>query len=86
MTSYINGGVTSRSIQIPTKKMLKDLVKTGPSQVFFYPTSEIGQTWSGSLAELPKGVTLSVVGPDPYRSRKWYASITKTLAGNWKVT
>lgn len=76
--SYINGGVR----RINTKAALKAAVKADASQVTFYSTSLVGgQLFDGPVSEMPEGATLSVVGPDPYNSRKWYASIKRGPKG-----
>lgn len=73
--AYINGGVD----RLKTKKALKEAVKADPAQVFFYSTAGFhGETtFSGPVSEMPEGVTLQVVGPDPYSKRDWYASVTR---------
>jgi hypothetical protein len=49
-----------------TKKQLKDAIGKPPR---FIETSLFGAEYKGDG-------TYTVVGPDPYRSRKWYATIT----------
>ena len=39
-------------------------------------TSMFGDEYGGPLDDAPDG-TYTVVGPDPHRDRKWYATITK---------
>lgn len=77
---YVNGGV----VGITTKKALKEAAKADPADVTFYSTSQLGAVFNGRLTEIPLGVTLSVVGPDPYTARNWYASITRDASG--KIT
>lgn len=71
---YVNVGIYDAT----TKAALKQAVKDDPSKVRAYGTSDLGPQWSGRVSDLPEGYTLSVTGPDPYRSRKWYASIKRT--------
>lgn len=72
--SYEQGGAEG----VATKKDLKSAALTRPGLLYLYSTSAVGDGgWSGYAATLPEGVTFNVVGPDPYRSRKWYASVTR---------
>ena len=90
---YINCGATRASGDLfPTKKSLRDAMTANPEHVTFIVTSPLGGDLFGGrycdgakLAELPAGVKLSVVGPDPERSRKWYATV-EVKAGKVKVS
>lgn len=73
--SYVNGGVNMNGK--PTKKNLKDQVLANPAKVQFYGTSPLGPQWSGAVSLLPEGLILSVVGPDPYKKRDWFASVER---------
>jgi hypothetical protein len=91
MADYINcGALTTRRVRVQTKKQLKDLIAEDPALVIFDPTSmhpgsnNNGNDISGD--SIPDGVVLSVVGPDPSRSRKWYASVSKGARGGIKVS
>ncbi len=75
--AYINGGCEG----FKTKSALKIAVKSDPSAVYFYCTSPLGQTFNGKVSDMPEGVTLQVVGPDPYNNRSWYASIKRGPRG-----
>ncbi len=56
---------------------MKKTVKSGLfDQIFIESTSMFGG-FSGRLSDAPNG-TYTIVGPDPYKSRKWYANIIKT--------
>lgn len=75
MTSYVNCGV--RAPFHHTKKALREAVAANPAGVEVYCTSEFGDQFDGfvsNLIETPH-LKLSVCGPDPYRDRKWYATI-----------
>lgn len=82
--SYIQVGATDRLTGnwIPTKKALKTALSQDPGSVVFDATSPFAP-WHGSVDMLTEGTTLSVIGPDPYNRRVWYASI-KIVEG--KVT
>jgi hypothetical protein len=45
----------------------------------------LGPAFEGTAEEIPAGATLSVVGPDPFTSRRWYATVTRTANGSVKV-
>ena len=57
-----------------TKKELKDAIAANVLEVSLEATSMFGNEYDGCLNEAPSG-NYYVVGPDPYRSRKWYAHI-----------
>ena len=75
---FVNAGVEGAT----TKKALKEAVARG-DRVWAYCTSPLGPQYNGYLDELPEYITLSVVGPDPYKSRRWYASVIRS---NGKIT
>lgn len=80
--AFIQGGVKNVSANrsgevIKTKAELKRLVSADPDNVRFYSTSEYGNQFNGPLSELHWSLALTVVGPDPYNNRKWYATISK---------
>lgn len=86
---YINGGVnrTDDGTPIFTKTTLKAMVKEDPHYVTFYRTSTLDeQDFEGPLNKLPVGLKLSVCGPDPHRTRRWYATIERTHQDQVKVT
>lgn len=57
-----------------TKKALREAVKAAPRDVFLEETSHFENEYEGWLSEAPEG-RYSVVGPEPARSRKWFAAI-----------
>lgn len=88
---YIQGGVRYRAtdgswIKPPTKKRLKEVAASMPTQVEFYDTSQIDPNDIIRLDQLATDVKLSVVGPDPFTKRTWYATIERTRTGELKVT
>lgn len=87
---FIQGGVKNVSANrsgevIKTKAELKRLVTADPDNVYFYTTSEMGNQFNGRLSELHSTMALTVVGPNPYNDRSWYATISKN-AKTGKVT
>ena len=61
--------------RMATKKALRETVAAG-EWVALEATSMFGDEYGGPLDDAPDG-TYTVVGPDPHRDRKWYATITK---------
>jgi hypothetical protein len=60
-----------------TKKALREAVALAASPVYLQATSLFGDEAEGNLfQDVPNGC-FSVVGPDPYHDRRWYATITK---------
>ncbi len=91
--SYINVGAKITdgygvTNDCPTKKALKAALASMPDSVQFYGTSPMGPqhfATPATIASLPQGYTLTVVGPDPYNKRTWYASVT-VVNGKIKVS
>lgn len=69
-----------------SKKALKDAIKTNPANVLFVGTSGFNGVTHGTLDILDKGVKYSVCGPNPYKSRKWYATVEITHSGAIRVS
>lgn len=79
--SYINVGARDgKGMRVKTKKALKELMSTAPSTVRFDVTAGIGPAAGDFFTgdKIPGGYNLSVVGPDPYTKRVWYATVTDT--------
>lgn len=85
---YVNVGVryVENGKDIPTKKALKEELQNNPSNVVLYTTSELSTKETVTGDKLMAGVRYSVTGPNPYTSRKWYATIERTVNGNTKVS
>lgn len=60
-----------------SKKAIKEAVAASPEQVEAEATALIGHEFSGSIVNMPEGEKVAFVGPDPYRDRKFYGTITK---------
>ncbi len=58
-----------------TKKELKEAIKMKQS-FSLEATSIFGNEYGGDISDAPDG-NYTVVGPDPYKARNWYASIKK---------
>jgi hypothetical protein len=83
---WINSGAQDLNGQrIKTKRALKAALAADPSSVRFDATAlnASGQIYRAD--ELGFGDSLMVVGPDPYTSRKWYATVSRDLDGKIKV-
>lgn len=90
MATYVNVGAQSvaNGIRYASKKALREALKKDASVVAFDSTSSMGPYAGETLYgdDLPYGVTLSVVGPDPYTSRKWYANVERRADGKVVVS
>lgn len=62
--------------RMKTKKSLREAI-TNDEYVLLEATSMFGDEYTGPLGSAPDG-DYYIVGPDPYRDRRWYAHITKT--------
>ena len=58
-----------------TKKELIEALKVAPDRVVLEATSAFGDEYEGLIVDAPDG-NYYVVGPDPFRSRKWYARLS----------
>jgi len=83
---FINVGAKDKSTlsDIPTKAALKRAIAANPDNVVLYDTSDFNGKSSRTAANLDEGVNYSVTGPNPYTSRKWYATVAKGPTG--KIT
>jgi hypothetical protein len=76
MSSYVNCGAYVDGKRPATKAALRKALAENPASVEFDGTSEMGpQYYDLSGVNVPEGVSLTVVGPDPYRKRNWYATV-----------
>ena len=78
--SYINVGASDRltGLRIKSKKALKEALSQDLASVVFDGTSPMGPqdfAHPATVSALTDGHKLSVVGPDPYTKRSWYASV-----------
>ncbi len=79
--AFINVGARLGISDIPTKKALKDAISANPEKVVLYGTSMFDQDRSYKMDDLVEGIKYTVVGPNPYTSRKWYATVELTAKG-----
>jgi len=71
-----------------SKAALKLALASNPMLVYFESTALMGESFNGNGEDVCARLgsnTLSVCGPDPHRSRKWYANI-KVINGKLKIT
>lgn len=77
------GARKSDTTDIPTKKALKELIAQTPENVILYSTdafgANAGRTWKADKLDIGRKYT--VTGPNPYTSRKWYATVELTAKG-----
>lgn len=57
------------------KKTLKEAVAQEPQSVWFQSVGGLFDHFSGGLEDIPRGTVLTIVGPDPWRDRRWYATV-----------
>lgn len=74
--SRVNCDATVRGRYPKTKKALKAALTEEPENVQFIGNSPF-HPFECSGIGIPEGTTLDVVGPDPYRDRRWYASVSR---------
>ena len=79
--SYVNVGAYINGKRPSSKTALRTAVKNAPETVSFDSTALMGEQFDGSAVDLEEGTKLSVTGPDPYTSRKWYATVERTAKG-----
>lgn len=83
--AYVNvGALNSGGQRIPTKKALKEAVQRyneGQQDAVVFDQTAMMQSGSvpgmATCNDLSEGIVLSVVGPDPYEKRNWYASVER---------
>jgi len=75
--AYINVGASyAHGGRIQTKKALREELLSG-NPVVFDSTSPLGPRNNEEIMSTDIGEdTLSVIGPDPFTNRKWYATVT----------
>lgn len=77
--SFVNVGAFIDGRNAETKKVLREALANAPATVTFYATAmaEVEQIKGDELPErLAGGDKLTVVGPDPYHDRRWYAQVS----------
>jgi hypothetical protein len=72
----MNAAATHKGELVKTKKNLKQLLSTVPEEVRISST-DLFHSFSGPATDLPEGQLVSVVGPDPYNKRMWYATVKR---------
>lgn len=92
MTTWINAGAKhSTGVRVKTKAELKRTLKATPSAVTFdttgnFPNAE-ERVVASDLGNRPHHAdeAWTIVGPDPFTDRKWYATVTVNRLGNLVV-
>lgn len=89
--TYINVGAFVNGTRPKAKKALREALANAPETVLFDQTALptfAPATVAGTVraTEIPTGVTLSVVGPDPFTARRWYASVTRDRGGQVRIS
>jgi hypothetical protein len=85
--AFVDVGATYHLVDIPTKKALKEAIAKNPDDVNIYTTSAFEVPSTKKASELDKSDKYTVVGPNPYTSRKWYATLAwNAKKGMWVVS
>jgi hypothetical protein len=66
-----------------SKKQVKAILAANPHDVALEATSLLGREYDGPVDQAPNG-KYSFVGPDPYRDRRFYGTLT-VFNGTYKV-
>ncbi len=85
--AFINVGASASGARIASKAALKRALASDPSTVTFDRTAAVGVDAGKPDIKgnaLPEGDKLTVVGPDPYTNRRWYATVYVSSTG--KIT
>lgn len=82
-----DGVYTPEGGRYKTKKALKEAVRDGENPVLEVTSMFLspGEPTSIPFDELVEGKTYTIVGPDPYRARNWYANAVRR-GGSIKVS
>ena len=75
MSNYIECWATVDGVPPKYKKTLKTAVAERPGSVRFKSVGGLFSRFSGGLDDIPPGTILTVVGPDPFKDRRWYATV-----------
>lgn len=90
MSNWHNTGakVLHGDSDIKTKTALKAAIKADPTNVVLYSTDAFGPNRGKRFVtdNLTLGDKYTVVGPNPYTSRKWYATVELLPNGTIKVS
>lgn len=63
-----------------SKKAVKEAIKANPESVSVEATSIFGE-FGGALTDMPIDGSVTFVGPDPYKSRRFYGTVKRTDKG-----
>lgn len=81
MSEWVNVGVRDKSTKadIPTKAALKRAIAVMSGDIELYETTMGKEHITYDLYNLVSYVNYTVTGPNPYTSRKWYATVSIDL-------
>ena len=72
---FYNCGASIDGQRVKSKKQLRELLAENPAKVWFDGTAMIKDVRGYSGDQIPEGITLSVVLPDPYNDRRYYGNV-----------
>lgn len=77
MSSFLNVGAMYNNPKqdVPTKTELKRALQSDAASVLFYTTSAFDGDKVLKGTELDHTVKYVVAGPNPYKNRKWFATV-----------
>jgi hypothetical protein len=78
---HINCGVKINGQDPKSKKAIKEAMATAPETVEFYATSKFQGFWARGDNLVLDGAKLGIVGPCPFKSRKFYGTVEWTPKG-----
>jgi hypothetical protein len=76
---YVNGK------RPKSKQAVKEAVARDPQSVRLEATAIIGQEYDGPAADMPAGLRIAFVGPDPYQERRFYGTLSRKADGTLRV-
>lgn len=86
--AFVNVGASVNGERPLTKKALREALRDNPESVYFDSTALMGPRAGEIVMATPRDIgvdKLSVVGPDPYTRRTWYATVS-VINGAVKMT
>lgn len=83
---FYNAGAWFDGQRVPNKKRLRELLAANPVDVYFDGTALVKEVQGYRGSEIPEGIKLSVVLPDPYKDRRYYATVERKADGTLKVS
>ena len=68
-----------------SNREVKEALARDPRSVRVEATSVHGREYDGPASDMPAGLRIAFVGPDPYRERRFYGTLSKSADGTLRV-